>query len=249
VRRSRAHQVGNLGMRLHPRRESRDEGRLPPLHEPSRGLVSLIEVSRDAVAEHQVGAVPRFFDLVDCFACHVAAWPDTGTEYFLDNRTTAPGAEQRVTSSTRLCQRMTVLALDHTVGRRHDGRGHCRRDTLKAEPDGAPSNCQKQVGRCVMRYAQAADGRFAPPRRPRSSLRNSYSCVSAYQLAEIGPPRIRRQDHPSAWPSGYAETLANRPRGGGLSAEKRGGQALYQTAARLMEGWQSSLVAALPPRM
>jgi hypothetical protein len=23
----------------------------------------------------------------------------------------------------------------------------------------------------------------------------------------------------------------------------------YQTAARLMEGWQSSLVAALPPRM
>jgi hypothetical protein len=92
VRRSRAHQVGNLGMRLHPRRESRDEGRLPPLHEPSRGLVSLIEVSRDAVAEHQVGAVPRFFDLVDCFACHVAAWPDTGTEYFLDNRTTAPGA-------------------------------------------------------------------------------------------------------------------------------------------------------------
>jgi hypothetical protein len=28
--------------------------------------------------------------------------------------------------------------------------------TLNAEPDGAPSNCQ----RCVMRYAQAADGRF-----------------------------------------------------------------------------------------
>jgi len=103
VRRSRAHQVGN------PRRESRDEGRLPPPCKPSRGLVSLIEVSRDAVAEHQVGAVPRFFDLVDCFDCHVAAWPDTGTD--LDNRTTAPGAEQKVTSSTRLCQRMTVLAL------------------------------------------------------------------------------------------------------------------------------------------
>ena len=60
--------------------------------------------------------------------------------------------------------------------------------TLKAEPDGAPSNCQKQVGRCVMRYAQAADGRFRP----------------------------------SAWPPGYAETSANRPRGDGLSAEKRG---------------------------
>ena len=65
-----------------------------------------------------------------------------------------------MTSSTRLCERMTVLALDHTVGRCMTNEVFAAETTLKAEPDSAPSNCQKEVGRCVMRYAQAADGRF-----------------------------------------------------------------------------------------
>jgi hypothetical protein len=55
---------------------------------------------------------------------------------------------------------MTVLALDHTVGRCMTNEVFAAETTLKAEPDSAPSNCQKEVGRCVMRYAQAADGRF-----------------------------------------------------------------------------------------
>jgi hypothetical protein len=40
--------------------------------------------------------------------------------------------------------------------------------------------------------------------------------------------------------SGYAETSANRPRGGGLSAEKRGGQ------APVVLGWDKPLTSSRP---
>jgi hypothetical protein len=63
---------------------------------------------------------------------------------------------------------------------------------------------------------------------------------TAYQLAELVRLGFAAKTTRARGASGYAETSANRPRGGGLSAEKRGGQ------APVVLGWDKPLTSSRP---